>query len=84
MHAGNDDNDIAVDAIVDPIREPADKRASGISVNYRVDALMSSNAGARGLHSRQELIAQAWPLALVPKERLLNIRSCCWTDNDWH
>jgi len=58
VHAGNDDNDVAIDAVEDPIRESMHERPSGISVNHRVDGRMSSNAFAHSLHSRQELIAQ--------------------------
>jgi hypothetical protein len=71
VDAGNDDNDLTVDAIEDPIREPMDQRPSGISVNYRVDGRMSSNAVAHRLDSRQEFIAQAGTLALVPQKCLL-------------
>jgi hypothetical protein len=84
VHAGNDYNDLAVDAIEDPIREPTDNRPSGISVNYRVDGRISSNAVAHCLPGRQDLIAQAGTLALIPQKCLPNIRSRRWTDNYWH
>jgi len=84
MHAGNDDNDVTVNTIEQSVGKSMDQRPSGIAMNDRVHGWMSSNAVARGLHGRQELITQARTLALVPYECLINVRSSRRTNNDWH
>jgi hypothetical protein len=44
MHAGDDNNNLTVDAIKERIGEPAEKRTPGVSVNERVHRRICSDA----------------------------------------
>ena len=84
MHASHDDDHVIVNAIKDSIREPMEKRPSGISMNDRVHGRMGNYVVADCLHGLQKLITQARTLTLIPEKCLIDIRSSRWTGNDWY
>jgi len=73
MHAGDNDDDVSVDAVEDSIGEPTKQRPSGISMNYWIHGRMSSNTFAGCLNGIQELIPQASTLPLIPKKGVFKI-----------
>ena len=82
MHAGDNDDDVGVDAVEDSIGEPTEQRASCISMNYWIQGRMSSNAFAGCLNGIQKLIPQARTLPLIPKKGVFNIGRRRRADND--
>jgi len=73
MHAGNNDDEVGVDAVEDSIGEPTEQRASRISMSYWIHGRMSCNTFAGCLDGIQKLIPQARTLPLIPKKRVFNI-----------
>ena len=66
MHAGHDNDGVIVDPIEDPVWEPSQQGPPRISMNQRIQGGVCSDALKCSLKGRQELIAEATMLALVP------------------
>jgi len=82
VQTGDDHNNLTIDAIEDPIREPVDKRPPGVSMNHRIPGRMRRNITNGGLNSRQKFIAQPGTLPLIPKKGFADIRSRLRTNGD--
>ena len=74
MHAGDNDDDVGVDAVEDSIGEPTKQRASCTSMNYWIHGRMSSDTFAGCLNGIQKLIPQAQDAAAHTKETRLQYR----------
>jgi hypothetical protein len=84
VHAREDNNDLTVDAIKDCIREAAEKHSPCLSMNHRIRGGVRKDIFEGGLDGCQKFLAEASPLPVVPRKRLLNIRGSRWTDEDLH
>ena len=84
MHAGNDDDRIWIDPVVDAVRKSPKQSPSGVSMNYGVKLRIALNGRERAVYSLQKFCAEAWALLLVPKKRVVDIRRGCRTDKDLH
>ena len=80
MHTGDNHNDLTVDAIEDSIREPAEKRPPGVSMNHRILSRMRNHIIKRGLNGHQKLTSQPGTLPLVPEKCFIDIRRSRRTD----
>ena len=66
MHAGHDNDGVIRDSIEDPVWEPSQQGPPRISMNQRIQGGVCSDVLKCGLKGRQELIAEAATLPLVP------------------
>ncbi len=82
VQASDDDHDVIVEPIEDPVWESNQKGPPGISMDHRIQGGLCGNALKRGLKRCQKLIAEARTPAFVPQKRFVDIGGRCRTNDD--
>ena len=82
MQASDNDHDVIVEPIEDPVWESNQKSPPGISVDHGIQGRLCGYALKRGLKGCQKLIAEARMPAFVPQKRFIDIGGCCRTDDE--
>jgi hypothetical protein len=80
VHARDDDNEIAVDAVIDGVRKTTQKRSSGVSANNWISKRLLGDAINQYLSRSQKVMSQARALTFVPEKCLFDVRRCSRTD----
>jgi len=83
MKTGDDDDCVAVDAIVETVREArGDKEAAYSTMHLGIGFRVLRDSFTRALQGIEKFVAQASALRLVPSIRVVDVRGSCRPDDD--
>lgn len=81
MHHGNNNDDLFLHTIVHAKRETEGQRTARVAVQKWVQSRLLRNLAESPQNLIKELIAQAWPLLLVPTCRFFKVLLCFGTNS---